>query len=118
MPDINTVVSVKTNITCKRGDTFNANFEFWQDTNDTDPIDITGNDYKMSVTQSYNKNIIINTFTVGNGFTIQSPNILKLGPYEFAVAGNYIYDLQCTYPNGDIQTLVNGALIVRDDVTV
>ena len=99
-----------------RGDTLTA-VSFTINTPDPiTPVDLTGASVKITFKL---KDLIIEK-TIGNGVTISDPTsgVIVLDSFEFDRHGKYDYDLEITYSNGDIATMVKGYINVIKDVSV
>jgi hypothetical protein len=104
------------NIAVYHGDTYRWQFVLWQDQAKTLPADLTGVIPKAEV-RTVSGGPILTTMDV----TVQMPNIL-LGVLTSAKTTllpktGGTWDLQLTYPSGDVQTILAGAVSVTMDVT-
>lgn len=107
----------------RRGDTFNATFEFKQfnvDTEEEAPEDLTGSTFKMKVIargDAYKRPIL--EFADGE-FTRTDPGIIETTKSAATMqipAGYYAYDLQQTRPDGSVRTRLAGEFIITNDIT-
>jgi hypothetical protein len=77
---------------------------------------LTGSTFKMQVRRI--EGSIVTSFTMGEGFTFQnSNNELLMQKTDLITNGEYIYDLQRTYPDNTIETLMKGKFIVEPQIT-
>jgi len=116
MAEINTDKSVSVPITVKRGDTLpEITFSFNEN---GVQADLTGNSFKMYVATKTSKKIVLR-FEDGNGLSV-SDNVVTLSKTadEMKITpGIYNYDLQRTYSDGTVRTLITGTFTVNDDIT-
>ena len=104
-------------LTLYRGDTARWQFRLWSDAAKTVPVDLTG----VTV------DAMIRDKTSGGNFfatldcTVTQPNLIDMVLTSTAAADLAIkagvWDLQLTYPSGDIITVLRGAVAVTEDVT-
>lgn len=116
------------NITATRGDTFKGiTFALFSQETEVDPevpIDLTGASFKMQVRQEADSQAIVMTWdstTVGDFAVLGVDNnqlkvMPKLVPAN-APSRACVYDLQITYPSGEVQTYVGGDFKIVKDVT-
>jgi hypothetical protein len=77
---------------------------------------LTGSTFKMDVQRADGS--IVTSFTMGNGFALQnSNNELLMQKTDTIANGEYLYDLQRTYPDSTIETLMKGKFIVEPQIT-
>lgn len=98
-----------------RGDTFRTTFKLWKNKDKTDPVDLTGIAVAAQI-RAKPDSATLQSLTC----TVTLPNIIEvfLSPDEsktLPLTG--VWDLQLTYANGDIQTILAGAVKVTADVT-
>lgn len=98
------------------GDTYRWQFTLWQDPAKTIPADLTGVIPKAEIRQSAG-GALVNTFDL----TVQMPNIILMvlnstKSLAMPKTGG-TWDMQLTYPNGDVQTILSGGVTVTMDVT-
>lgn len=98
------------------GDTYRWQFTLWQDADKTIPADLTGVLCKAEI-RSAPQGTIITTIDL----TVQTPNtilaILPTAKSQLLPKTGGTWDLQLTYPDGDVQTVLAGAVTVTMDVT-
>lgn len=98
-----------------RGDTYRWQFVLWADAARTTAIDLTGVIVAAEIRVKTGS-----TPVYPLACTVTLPNIIDL---ELTAAqcvqlpSSGVWDLQLTYPSGDVQTVVSGAVSVRGDVT-
>ena len=99
-----------------RGDSYRWQLTLWQDPEKTIPTDLTGVTGKAEI-RSAAAGTLITTMTV----TVTMPNVLVL---ELPAINSQLlsktggaWDLQLTYSNADVQTILQGAVTVTMDVT-
>ena len=103
-----------------KNDTFSkVEFEY----NDAvgDPIDLTDVTVKVQFRNNSRKGHVVKSVDTTAGVTMTDAangrfEIDKFTPIDFAV-GTYYYDVETTFPNGDIKTYVGGTFKVLQDVT-
>jgi hypothetical protein len=105
------------NLTIYHGDTYRWTFTLWQDAGKTIPADLTGVVPKAEIRVSSAGGAIITTMDL----TVQTPNqilaVLPTAKTALLPKSGGTYDLQLTYPNGDVQTVLSGLVTVTMDVT-
>ncbi len=96
------------------GDTIQEVFVF-RDGN-TAIENLTGSSFKLQVRRLDGS--IVTSFTMGDGFTLQnSNNELLMYKTDLIPNGEYVYDLQRTYPDSVIETQMKGKFIVESQIT-
>ena len=99
-----------------RGDTYHWQIAVWQDTAKTQPFDLTGVVAKSEIRQAPGGPLLVSL-----ALTIQLPNtiLIDLDATDSMklTANPAVWDLQLTYPSGDVQTILAGAVKVTMDVT-
>jgi hypothetical protein len=99
-----------------RGDSYHWQFTLWQDTARTQPVDLTGVTVKSQIRDKPAGSLLL-TMTL----TVTLPNIIAMDLLASDCAslppsgGNW--DLQLTYPNGDVGTILMGPVRITVDVT-
>ena len=101
-------------ITAYAGDTFKAQMTFTNLPGNT-PLDLTGVALKMQIRLKATS-AALETLSVGDGITIAT-NVVTFSKALTIKGGNYFYDLQATFPSGDIITYVAGKFTVVQDIT-
>jgi len=119
MASVNLVVKEDLDITCMKNDTFKLNMD-WVD-GDSNPIDLTGYNFKAQVRISETSSNILLTFE-NSDFTKDALGNLLMQKSASAMnvkAGVYRYDLQATNTsNNDVSTWLGGLFEIQGDVTV
>lgn len=95
-----------------RGDTHRWQFTLWADAAKTTPADLTGVAVAAWIAQASTITHLVCT-VAANVITVALEEDISQG--LSVVAGKW--DLQLTYPSGDVQTVVAGSTSVRADVT-
>lgn len=99
-----------------RGDSMSWKFTLWQDANKTLPVDLTGVTGKAEI-RSAAAGTLITSMVV----TVTQPNIVNVKlpaiNSQLLVKTGGFWDLQLTYTNADVQTIVSGSVTVTMDVT-
>ena len=102
-------------LTIYRGDTARWRFVFWADAQHSAPFDLTGATVKSEIRdKSGGAKIVPLTCT------ITLPNEVEVvldAQASGLVPAKGVWDLQFTWPNGDVRTMVAGAVSVTADVT-
>lgn len=98
-----------------RGDTFRTTFKLWMDKNKTDPVNLAGVLVAAQI-RAKPDSATLQALTC----VVTLPNIIDVSLTSEAsktlpLVG--VWDLQLTYSNGDIQTILAGAVKVTADVT-
>ena len=103
-----------------KGDTFNGVTFTLKEGADKTPIDLTG----VSILSQFRVNevtgTIQKTLEIGSGITLTNAigGVFKINPFTLNWnTGTFFYDIQITFPNGDVRTYVKGSLNVIQDVT-
>lgn len=98
-----------------RGDTFRVQFQTWSDAGKTQPADLTGVEAKAEIREQPSGVVIVPI-----DCTITLPNIIDLlltATNARLVPARGVWDLQLTYPGGDVLTIVAGPVTQTLDVT-
>lgn len=103
-------------LTIYRGDSGGWQFVLWNDPEKTDAVDLTGVTPKAEIRNRHGGNRITPLTC-----TVSPPNIIDMTlsaeTSHTLPAGQQVWDLQLTYPGGDVSTVVNGLVVVTADVT-
>lgn len=108
------------NIKCYQGSTFSLAPQWKIDGN---YVNVTGYSAAMAVKNSPTSSSTIVSLTSANGkITVGTTNgkftlALTAGETTALAAGNYVYDLEVTSPNGVVTRLLEGGFIVYEGVT-
>lgn len=104
-----------------KGNTSNSvEFVYWNETNDLG-VDLTGASLKCQFRAGGKNGQIITELTIGSGITILDAvggefQIDEISPLNWS-EGNYWYDIEVTFSDGDVKTYVGGVMKVVDTVT-
>jgi len=99
-----------------RGDTARYQFKLWTDAGKTQPADLTG----VTVAAMIRDKQSGGTYQVNLQVTITPPNIIDMfisTATSGALPAKGVWDLQLTYPNGDVVTVLKGPVNTTPDVT-
>ena len=102
-------------LTLYRGDTFRTAFKLWKDTDKTDPVDLTDIDVKAEIRDKPGGSKITPmtiTIELPNTITVEVSSVIT---GTLPASGSW--DLQLTYPSGDVLTILAGPVTVTADVT-
>ena len=100
-------------LTVYRGDSYSWRVEVWEDDAHTDPADLTGAVAVAAILQSGRPVVPLTCTVTGNQIDVV---LTAAASAQLAVLASS-WDVQVTYPSGDVKTLVAGAVRVRLDVT-
>ena len=98
-----------------RGDTLLATGFTLKTTDPVAVVDLTGAQIKIA----FKKNEVLIEKTIDNGITVADPTTgyFILDDFIFDYYGKYDYDIQITFVNGDVSTMVEGYIDVKKDVS-
>ena len=105
------------NIQIWRNDSWMQTFAI---TADNIAVNLTGSTIEIQVRKTANASVADLTLkTGGNGITISgaSNNQIVLNKVVNIAAGNYLYDMNVTFPSGLVKTYVWGTFLVQEDIT-
>lgn len=111
---INSIRRAEANIKAYQGDTFSPELTF-TDAND-DPLDFTDVTFKMQIRKK--DGTLMQTLIQGTDLTVTLPNIISFGTIIDVEKGIYEYDLQGTWSDDSVVTLLGGQFEVIKEVTV
>ena len=107
------------NFSTKRGDTF-AEVPF-QINKDGIPLDLTGAIIHMQLRKSPGGTVYLNLTSVSNlGITMTSAldGAFKINEMILNLEANvYLYDIEITFPSGEVKTWISGQFTVTNDIT-
>ena len=89
-------------------------------TADNVAVNLTGSTITIQVRKTANASAVdLSLLTGGNGITIAgaSNNQIVLNKVVNIAAGNYLYDMNVTFPSGVVKTYVWGTFLVQEDIT-
>ena len=98
-----------------RGDSYKWQFKLWSDTAKTVPVDLTGVTVKSEIRDKPGGNLLGALTCV-----VTMPNIIDASMTATdtaALATSGVWDLQLTYTDGDVSTVLSGTATVTMDVT-
>ena len=84
------------------------------------PVNLTGSTITIQVRKTANATAVdLSLSTGGLGITIAgaSNNQIVLNKVVNIAAGNYLYDMNVTFPSGVVKTYVWGTFLVQEDIT-
>ena len=99
-----------------RGDTYAWRFQLWEECDRAEPVDLTG-----AVAAAEIRDEPAGAVVMALDCSVTPPNIVDVALAADLWAGFAppagIWDLQLTYPAGDVQTPIYGLVGITDDVT-
>lgn len=99
-----------------RGDSYTWRVVLWQDAAHTEPVDLTGADAAAEIRKSSGALGIMALACV-----VTAPNIvdveLAAGLWTDSPGPTGAWDLQLTFPTGEVRTVLRGAVTVTADIT-
>lgn len=102
---------------CKLGDTLSLDFEYTDEETNL-PLNLTGCTFRLSIKNSRTNELAVMA-TTSNGLLQLEPELGKI-KLELIVnfsAGNYVYDIEMTMPNGEVISSDTCYLEIVQDVT-
>jgi hypothetical protein len=105
------------NLNVYRGDTARLQFKLWTDAAKTQPSDLTG----VTVIATIRDKIAGGSYSLLPSCTVTLPNIINMvitssQNSSLPITGG-VWDLQLTYPSGDVATVLRGVVTTMQDVT-
>jgi hypothetical protein len=105
------------NLNIYRGDTDRRQFKLWTDKARTQPADLTG----VTVIATIRDKISGGSYVLLPSCAITLPNIIDMVTTSLQSTGlpitGGVWDLQLTYPSGDVTTVLKGVVLLTQDVT-
>jgi len=104
------------NLDLYRGDTGRWQFKLWADAAKTDPVNLTG----CTATAMIRDRVPSSTFQMEMTCTVTTPNIIDMVLTATAsrdLPSTGVWDIQISWPGGDISTFLKGTVKVTNDVT-
>jgi hypothetical protein len=104
------------NLDLYRGDTKRIQFKLWSDVAKTVPTDLTG----VIVLATIRDKALGGIYELVLACTITAPNTVNmtlLAEQSRTMPAVGVWDLQLSYPSGDVYTPLKGAVTVTQDVT-
>lgn len=105
------------NIKIWRNDTWSQTFAILADTT---PVDLTGCTIVIQVRQTPSSaNVDLTLSTANSSISIGglNRNQITLNKKVDISAGSYVYDMNVTFPSGEVKTYIWGNFIVQEDIT-
>ena len=99
-----------------RGDTARGQVKLWADVDKTQPMDLTGAIAQATIRDK----AISGKYQMLATCTITPPNIIDLmipAAVAETLPATGVWDLQVTYPSGDVRSVLKGKVSVTQDVT-
>ena len=97
-----------------RGDSFRMQVRLWADANKTQPVDLTGASVAAEIRPAPRAIPAASLTCAVAGHVI---DLSLSSAHSFLVPQSAYWDLQITYPSGDVQTVITGGVSVRAGVT-
>lgn len=104
------------NLNIYRGDTKRWQFNLWNDAARTQPADLTG----VTASATIRDKALNGSYELALACTTSLPNTINMlltASQSRNLPAVGVWDLQLSYSNGDIFTVLKGAAIVTQDVT-
>jgi hypothetical protein len=104
------------NLNIYRGDTKRWQFVLWIDVAKTQAADLTG----VTANATIRDKVLGSSYALALSCTVTLPNTIDMvliAEQSRAMPAVGVWDLQLTYPSGDIYTVLKGEVIVTQDVT-
>jgi hypothetical protein len=98
-----------------RGDSYHWTFTLWTDSAATDPYDLTGAVAKAEIRVKPGSPVLALLVC-----TVTQPNIVDVElPADLStpLTGKAVWDLQLTFPDSSVKTVVAGVVTITPDVT-
>lgn len=105
------------NIKIWRNDTWSQTFAILADTT---PVDLTGCTIVIQVRQTPSSATVDLTLSTANSSISiggLNRNQITLNKKVDVAAGSYVYDMNVTFPSGEVKTYIWGNFIVQEDIT-
>jgi hypothetical protein len=97
------------------GDTINQVLVFRDNTGTIE--NLTGSSFKMQIRDL--TGVVITSFTMGAGFSLQNSDTeILMFSANLIPAGDYVYDLERTYPDATIETQMKGQFLIEKQITI
>ena len=106
------------NLDLYRGDTYKWQFQLFQDNDQTQPVNLTGATLKSEIRDKTAGTVVIPiTCTLSATPTDGIINAVLAATAFAGMPQHGVWDLQVTFSNGDIHTVLAGTVTVTADVT-
>jgi hypothetical protein len=103
-------------LTLYRGDTYHWRFQLWTDDTKSTPADLTD-----LVVQAQVRDKAGGVKVTDLVCTIELPNVITMDllteQWATMVPSKGLWDMQLTYPSGDVSTIIAGPVTVTADIT-
>ena len=104
------------NLDIYRGDTGRWQFKLWADPNRITPSDLTG----VIVEARIRDAAVGGSFQISLACAVTLPNIVNMtltSTQSRSLPAVGSWDMQLTYPSGDLRTVLRGSVVVTQDIT-
>ena len=104
------------NLSLYKGDTGRWQFKLWADADKTVPVDLTG----VTAEAMIRDKVPSSSFSINLDCSVTEPNIIDMvltSVQSSELPAKGVWDLQLTYPSGDVATPLKGTVTVTQDVT-
>jgi hypothetical protein len=105
------------NVKIWRNDTWSQVFSILADTT---PVDLSGSTILIQVRPSANSTTIALALTTADSSILiggVDNNQITLNKKADVAAGSYVYDMNVTFPTGEVKTYIWGNFIVQEDIS-
>ena len=103
-----------------KGDTFDGIEFTYQNTDTKQGVNLIGVQIKVSFIGGFDNLTVVKTLSNNNGIKIvDAPKgIFQIEPFIIDwEAGEYKYDVETTFPSGEVKTYIRGTVTVEEDTT-
>jgi hypothetical protein len=111
--EVSNIIKADVNFTVLKGDTFDAVVTFKD--SEQKPLNFTGATLLMHIRDDSDS--LVATLQSGSGFT-RANNIVTFNYVTTLAPNTYFYDMQCTFANGTVKTLIGGKYKVLKEITI
>ena len=105
------------NVKIWRNDTWSQVFAILADTT---PVDLSGSTILLQVRPApASASVVLTLSTANSSISIGgvSSNQITLNKIVDVAAGSYVYDMNVTFPSGEVKTYIWGNFIVQEDIS-
>jgi hypothetical protein len=105
------------NVKIWRNDSWSQTFAILADTT---PVDLSGSTILLQVRPSAaSASVVLTLSTANSSISIggANRNQITLNKIVDVAAGSYVYDMNVTFPTGEVKTYIWGNFIVQEDIT-
>ena len=110
---INSIRRAEANIKAYQGDTFCPVLTFTDSSGS--PLDFTDVVFKMQIRKKTGE--LLQTLEMGDGISVTLPNIVSFSSVINIEKGTYEYDLQGTWDDETVSTIIGGSFEVIKEIT-